>query len=33
VEDSDDAHVVVIQKFLDFVGDYDEEDMYFLVLE
>jgi hypothetical protein len=34
VEDSDDAHVVqvVIQKNLDFVGDYDEEDIYFLVL-
>jgi hypothetical protein len=25
--------VVAIQKILDFVGDYDEEDMYVLVLE
>jgi hypothetical protein len=33
VEVSDDAHVVVIQKILDFVGDNDEEDMYLLVLE
>jgi hypothetical protein len=33
VEDSDDAHVVVIQKILDFVGDYDEKDMFLLVLE
>jgi hypothetical protein len=33
VEDSDDAHVMVIKKTLDFVGDYDEEVIYFLVLE
>jgi hypothetical protein len=33
VEGSDDAHVVAIQKILDFVGDYDEEDISLLVLE
>jgi hypothetical protein len=32
VKDSDVAHVVVIQKILDFVADHDEEDMYVLVL-
>jgi hypothetical protein len=33
VEDSDDAHVMVIQNILDFVGDYDEEYIYLLVSE
>jgi hypothetical protein len=33
VEDSGDAYVVVIQKIMDFIGVYDEENMYLLVLE
>jgi hypothetical protein len=33
VEESDDAHVVVFQKILNFVGDYDEEYVSLLVLE
>jgi hypothetical protein len=33
VKESTDAHAVVIQKILDFLGDYYEEDISFLVLE
>jgi hypothetical protein len=33
IEESEDAQVVTIQKILDFLGDYDENDMSLLVLE
>jgi hypothetical protein len=33
VDEFSDAHVVAIQTILDFLGDYGEEDISFLLLE